>query len=237
MIKKDDFNPRILELFLNSNYLERKELYKNIKLLAQNFEGKILDLGCGTKPYEKLFVNSDEYIGLEVKGGGINDADIFYDGNKFPFSDKEFDSMVSFQVIYQIPNLEEILKEINRIVKNDGKLLISIPFIWFDGGGNIQRRFSEQYSKFILEKFGFRIEKVVNTNANMSAICLLTNKYIDYKISHIQISSIRKILRIFKILFVTPFFNLVGLLFLRFQKKDNELYINKIIYAKKVKNV
>lgn len=69
MIKKDDFNPRILELFLNSNYLERKELYKNIKLLAQNFEGKILDLGCGTKPYEKLFVNSDEYIGLEVKGG------------------------------------------------------------------------------------------------------------------------------------------------------------------------
>jgi len=145
--------------------------------------------------------------------------------------------MVSFQVIYQISNLEEILKEINRVLKKDAKLLISVPFIWFDGDGNLQRRFSEQYSKFILEKFEFKIEKIINTNANMSAICLLTNKYIDYKISNIQVSIVRKTLRVFKILFITPFFNLVGLSFLKLQKKDNELYIDKIIYAKKIRNV
>jgi len=71
MFKRDDFNPKTIELFLNSNYLERKELYDNIKLLAPSFKGKILDLGCGTKPYKNLFTNSDGYIGLEVNGGGL----------------------------------------------------------------------------------------------------------------------------------------------------------------------
>ena len=69
MIKKDDFNPRIIELFLNTNYLERKELYRYISKFAPKFKGRILDLGCGTKPYEKLFNNAYEYIGLEINEG------------------------------------------------------------------------------------------------------------------------------------------------------------------------
>lgn len=70
MIKRDNFNPGIIELFLNSNYLERKELYRYVNLFASKLDGKILDFGCGTKPYEKFFKNSSEYIGLEINGGG-----------------------------------------------------------------------------------------------------------------------------------------------------------------------
>ena len=36
---------------------------------------------------------------------------------------------------------------------------------------------------------------------------------------------------------VTPLFNILGELFLKFGSKDNELYIDSVIYAKKVKNV
>lgn len=237
MFKKNDFNPRFIELFLNSNYLERKELWNNIRKIAPDYTGDILDLGCGTKPYEKLFINLDKYIGLEINGGGINCADIFYDGNIFPFEDTEFDTMVSFQVIYQIPNLEHTLQEINRVLKKDGKLLVTVPFIWLDGGENIHRRFSEQYSKFIFNKFGFKVDKIIQTNSNMSALCLLANKYTQYKISKIKINIFRKMIRIFEIFLLTPFLNILGLLFLRFQNKDNELYIDSIIMATKVKSV
>lgn len=145
--------------------------------------------------------------------------------------------MVSFQVIYQISNLEEVLKEMNRVLKDNAHLFISVPFIWFDGGGNIQRRFSEKYSRFIFEKFGFEILEIKHTNSNFSTLCLLTNKYIDYSISKIQNRYLRKIFRVLQIFIITPMFNMLGELFLKFFPKDNELYIDSVIYAKKVKNV
>jgi len=237
MVKRDNFNPKIIELFLNSNYLERKELYRGVGLFASKCNGKILDFGCGTKPYENLFENSSKYIGLEINGGGVNNADIFYDGKKIPFEDDEFDAMVSFQVIYQIPNLEEILKELNRVLKEDAKLLISVPFIWFDGGGNIQRRFSEVYSKFTFEKFGFEVLEIKQTNNNFSALCLLTSKYIDYSISKIKNKFLRRFFRIIQIISIIPLFNILGELFLKVGSKDNEIYIDSIVYAKKVKSV
>jgi len=59
-IKKELFNPSILGIFLNPFYFARKSLYKNIKDLAPNCKGKILDVGCGNKPYKvyrlELFV-------------------------------------------------------------------------------------------------------------------------------------------------------------------------------------
>jgi|GEM_PF-2436415 SAM-dependent methyltransferase len=235
MIKKNEFNPKLREFFFSPSYLERKELYDNIENISKGFSGDILDLGCGAKPYQHLF-DCDSYKGLEVNGGG-GDADYFYDGFKFPFKNKEFDGVVSFQVIYQIPNLDDILKEMNRVLKENGKLLVSVPFIWFDGGSNMHRRFSQEYVKTKFKQFGFETIKVEQTNSNMSALCLLTSKYIEYKISKISFSPVRKILRLLEILLVTPFFNLIGSLFLKFMKKDNELYIDTILFAKKVKNV
>jgi hypothetical protein len=114
---------------------------------------------------------------------------------------------------------------------------MSIPFIWFDGGANIQRRFSEKYIKFTLNKFGFEVMDIKQTNTNFSALCLLTSRYIDYKLSNISYQYIRKILRVVQIMLINPFFNILGELFLKLFKKDNELYIDSVVYAKKVRNV
>jgi hypothetical protein len=40
----------------NPFFLTRKALYKSIELYALNFSGRLLDVGCGTKPYHHLFV-------------------------------------------------------------------------------------------------------------------------------------------------------------------------------------
>ena len=36
---------------------------KYINKFAPQIKGSVLDFGCGSKPYENLFINSDEYIG------------------------------------------------------------------------------------------------------------------------------------------------------------------------------
>jgi ubiquinone/menaquinone biosynthesis C-methylase UbiE len=54
--------------------------------------------------------------------------DVFYDGRKIPFEDEYFDAVFSTEVFEHIFNLEEILKEINRVMKVSGKILITCPF-------------------------------------------------------------------------------------------------------------
>lgn len=65
IIKKKDWNPGLIEAFLNSNFLARKELFDKIKQHSGEFSGKILDVGCGTKPYADLFRHTN-YIGLDI---------------------------------------------------------------------------------------------------------------------------------------------------------------------------
>ena len=212
MINSNEWNPGAKEFFLSASYLERAELYYHIRKNSKEFNGKILDIGCGNKSYQE--------------------SDIYYDGGELPFLKDEFDNIVSFQALYQVENLDLIFYEINRVLKANGKILITVPFIWFDGG-NIHRRFSQEYIHNVFSRFGFEILSIDQTVNNLSALSLLASKYINDKISKISFKLIRVILRIF----VTSFFNIIGAIFLKFTQKGDDLYINNVVVAKKVINV
>jgi len=59
---KAEFNPKIIGLFL-PGYFMAKEVYHNMLNLTPKLSGRLLDIGCGTKPYE-FMCNVDEYIGI-----------------------------------------------------------------------------------------------------------------------------------------------------------------------------
>jgi len=129
MIKKlkaiysgEQFNPKLIGLFINPFYFARKGLYKNVSELIVNLNGRLLDIGCGTKPYQNL-CKVNQYIGLEIDDEGNRNhsrADVFYDGKTIPFGDKHFDSILSSQVFEHVFNPNEFLKEINRVTKMGG---------------------------------------------------------------------------------------------------------------------
>ena len=83
----EQFHPKYIGLFINPFYFARKGLYENISKLISKLNGKLLDIGCGTKPYKNL-CQVDEYIGLEIDDEGNRNhknADVFYDGKTIPF--------------------------------------------------------------------------------------------------------------------------------------------------------
>ena len=99
-MKEQQFNPGILGIFINPFYFVRKELYKNISLLGKQIGGKVLDIGCGSKPYQKLFTNTKEYVGMEFdspENRKRSSADIFYDSKHFPFENETFNSVIFTQ--------------------------------------------------------------------------------------------------------------------------------------------
>ena len=119
--------------FINPFFIIRRGLYKGIRENAPFLSGKLLDFGCGKKPYKDLF-NVDEYIGLDIEVSGHSHKneviDVYYNGKEIPFEKNHFDSIFSSEVFEHVFNIDKVLKEINRVCKPNGHLLITVPFVW-----------------------------------------------------------------------------------------------------------
>lgn len=232
LIGNQDFNPGFLGLFVNPFYFARYNLYEYISIISPEIKGKVLDVGCGTKPYRHLF-NVEVYHGLEYSdsASGINGKlqDYVYDGHKFPFKNASYDCIISSEVLEHIFNPDEFLAEINRCMKKGGKLLLAVPFVWdeHEQSGDFAR-----YTSFglahLLKKYGFEVVRSYKTANNISIIFQLINDYI-YKILIGGGGLINRII----INILCAFFNIVGVCLSFILPKNNELYLDNIVLAEK----
>ena len=234
LYKQEQFNPKILGIFINPFYFARKGLHQNVSKLITNLNGKLLDVGCGTKPYENI-CNVDEYIGLEIDDEGNrqhNYADVFYDGKTIPFEDKSFDSILSNQVFEHVFNPNQFLKEINRVTKVGGRFLITVPFVWDEHEQPYDyARYSSFGLKHILAENGFEIIEHRKSNNGIEVIFQLINDYL-YKV--IMTENIYFNLLII-ILLMAPI-NMAGLILSKLLPRNNDLYLDNIVLAKKIKD-
>ena len=231
---KEQFNSKILGLFINPFYFARKGLYQNVSKLITNLNGKLLDVGCGTKPYENI-CNVDEYIGLEIDDEGNrqhNYADVFYDGKTIPFEDKSFDSILSNQVFEHVFNPNQFLKEINRVTKVGGRFLITVPFVWDEHEQPYDyARYSSFGLKHILAENGFEIIEHRKSNNGIEVIFQLINDYL-YKVIMTENAYFNLLIII---LLMAPI-NMAGLILSKLLPRNNDLYLDNIVLAKKIKD-
>ena len=167
-ILKCNFQPSFIAIFFNPFYISRKNLYKKITQVSKRIKGgNLLDLGCGIKPYEKLF-NVDSYIGIDVEGGGHSDrakeANKYYNGKVIPFKDGRFDILLCTQVLEHTDNPQEFLKEANRVMKNKGNLILTAPFVWSEHEIPYDFfRYTQYGLKYLLTRSGFKIVGIEKT--------------------------------------------------------------------------
>lgn len=233
-IEEEQFEPSLLGIFVNPFYIARKGLLKSIASLGQNITGKTLDVGCGTKPYEKYF-RSSEYIGLEIETT-INrerkKADVFYDGGAFPFKKGEFDSIVTNQVFEHVFNPSDFLNEVNRVLKTDGVLLLTVPFVWDEHEQPYDfARYSSFGIKYVLEQHGFTVQQHLKSVNDVRVIAQLINGYLYKKTVH------NKLLRQFVTLTLMSLITIIASLFAVLLPVNDDLYLDNIVLARKVKNV
>lgn len=233
IVVKEQFEPTFIGIFLNPFFIARRGLMKSIKELGVEINGKTLDVGCGTKPYEKFF-NHSEYIGLEIEttlNRELKKADYFYDGGKFPFDSAQFDSIVTNQVLEHVFNPIEFLNEINRVLKTGGKLLLTVPFVWDEHEQpNDFARYSSFGLKSLLEKHGFEIIKHHKSVNDFRVIAQLINGYI-YKITYKY-----RMAKILSTIFIMSFVSVGGIVISFLLPKNNDLYLDNIILARKSNN-
>ena len=234
-VHKQNYFPGILGIFVNPFFFARKGLFENISSLAKYIHGKTLDVGCGQKPYEKLF-NSSPYIGLEidtVENRRIKKADYFYDGKTFPFQNDEFDSIIVNEVFEHVFNPVDFLNEIHRVLKPGGTLLMTVPFIWDEHEQpNDYARYTSFGLQHILEKSGFEVIEHRKSMGDIRVIFQLLNCYIYKK-------TVTK--NIWTNLFITVFLmsplNIMGELLSKVLQKNDDLYLDNVILLKKKMSV
>ena len=126
------------------------------KILSDNTSfvnsGRILDVGCGERIYEHIFPEA-EYIGIdiEVSGRDLNQKlpNIYFDGINIPFEDGYFDFVVCTEVFEHCENPKRLINEMYRVLKSDGRALITTPFLW--GEHEVPYDF-RRYTSFGLKK-------------------------------------------------------------------------------------
>lgn len=230
--RAQSFQPGILAIFTNPFFFLRRGLYRHIKIQAKKLDGILLDFGCGRKPYKNLF-QVDQYIGVDIEQSGhsheISQIDVYYDGKTIPFTDGYFDSVLCSEVFEHVFEINDILLEINRVMKKNGKILITVPFVWndhevpYDFG-----RYSTYGIKYLLEKHGFRVISIDKSTNFFETICQLWVLYI-YHLFKTK-SAIWN--SIFTLLFISPF-TILGIILSAVFPKRNDLYHNSIVLAEK----
>ncbi len=90
----------------------------------------VLDLGCGEGESLKYFQSLNkniEWFGVDLEYSpevssrtGSSDRFITFDGINIPFPDNHFDVIYCKQVFEHVKNPRELLKEVYRVLKNDG---------------------------------------------------------------------------------------------------------------------
>lgn len=227
-----EFDPPITQ----PNYLIRQRLLKSIQALAPKLNGRMMDFGCGQKPYKSLFSVS-EYIGVDFENPGhphLNEAiDVFYDGKTLPFDKEHFDSIFSSEVFEHVFNLEEILKELNRVLKVNGLILVTCPFSYCEHEvPNDYARYTSYAMKHLFTKNGFEVVEQVKTGNSIEAIAQLRLMYLHLHI-HPKIKNIPIVRSAFRLI-IYSCVNVAALACSKIFPGGKDLYMSNVLLCRKI---
>jgi len=228
-------HPGVLGILTNPFYFARRGLVLGIREFASQVHGRVLDVGCGNRPYEQLF-DASEYVGLELdtpENRLTKTADVYYSGTVFPFEPNSFDSVVCNQVFEHIFEPEAFLREIGRVLKNQGRLLLTVPFVWDE---HEQPRDFGRYSSFgltaLLTRNGFEVLELRKTMDDIRVVFQMLNAYI-FKKTCVRNPYLSLLLTL---ILIAPF-NLAGTVLSWLTPSNGDLYLDNVVLARKIPGI
>lgn len=228
------YAPGLLAAFLNPFYISRRELRLAVERHARFIKGRVLDVGCGSKPYSDLVV-AEDYVGLEIDSKSSRErgiADAYYDGRTFPFEDGSFDCVICSQVLEHVFEPDQFLSEIRRVLRVNGYLLITVPFVWDEHEQPFDyARYSSFGLRDLLTKRGFVIERLEKLAGDVSVLFQLFNAYI-FKSSQV----FPRIVQLAITVLIMGPLNLLGLLLRHVTPSNPDLYLDLVVLATRGKS-
>jgi len=232
------FLPNAFSILINPFYLCRADMAKKIAEFATALNGeKMLDFGCGHKPYRSLFPQINQYIGVDFENEGHThnkeQIDVFYDGVSLPFPDQYFDCAICTEVLEHVPDIDQTLTLLKRVLKANAGVIISLPFVWPEHEMPFDfRRFTMGGFVNELEKQGFEVVKTYK-NGNYSSVIIGLFIMFIHNLLYTKIVFLNYFINL---IFIFPF-TLLGIILSFIFKNQKGLYFNNIVLAVKKESI
>jgi ubiquinone/menaquinone biosynthesis C-methylase UbiE len=134
------------------------------KMAGKYAKGRLIDIGCGTKPYKALFSSYvAEHVGVDHEGTfhDKSNVDLWGTAYDIPAEDESFDSALCTAVLEHLEEPFDALQECYRVLKPGGYAIYSIPFIWhLHEEPRDFYRYSRYGIEYLFEKAGFEITEL-----------------------------------------------------------------------------
>ena len=184
--------------------VKRNAIKGKVSLLnkEQNSKGKLLDIGCGTGDFLVEAKNQGwSILGFEPNSDAKQLAankGVSFTEDIFALPENTFDAVTMWHVLEHVPNLEEYIANLKRIVKPNGTIIIAVPnyksydakyYNRFWAAYDVPRHlwhFSKTSIKRLFSDVDMELKKVKPMWFDSFYVSLLSEKYKNGKMSFIK---------------------------------------------------
>lgn len=141
-IRRSRRHPRITQ----PDYLHLRALTAGIRSAISTAPAPVvdvLDVWCGSRPYEDLLPTGARCVGLDVVGNPYGVADVVSD-DFLPFPDESFDLVLCVQSFHYVSDPEHAVSEFRRVLRMGGTAIVSSVFGFEYDRRHFEARYTEQ---------------------------------------------------------------------------------------------
>jgi SAM-dependent methyltransferase len=142
-------------------------LFRHLIDVKCKAQGKLLDVGCGAKPYSLLFLPQvDQYVGVDLPSSahGASEVDVYGNAMALPFQSSSFDTVLCTEVLEHVPEPQKVVHELSRVLKGGGHLLLTAPQnYWVHEAPGDFYRFTRYGLSYLVSEGGLEIDSMTPT--------------------------------------------------------------------------
>jgi SAM-dependent methyltransferase len=168
-------------------YLQNRSLFGRLyrqyylyPRLLRNLKGRLLDVGCGIGDMLTFRPNT---VGVDVNPYNVNFCKALgceayvMSVDELPFDNSSFDSVLLDNVLEHISDPVPLLKEIQRVIRPNGFLLIGVPGLRGQNSDSDHKVYYDESTLISLaNQLGFKVNSLMHTPFWKSALLSRTLK-------------------------------------------------------------
>ncbi|MBI5787289.1 MAG: class I SAM-dependent methyltransferase [Candidatus Schekmanbacteria bacterium] len=127
-------------------------------MIPKYAKGKLLDAGAGRLAYKYLLEPCcNRYESIDISDR-LSRVDFVGDIQNMQLDGGQYDTVFCSQVLEHVPEPQKALSEFQRILKDGGKLILTVPHLsYLHNEPHDYFRYTKHGLRFMLEKSGFKI--------------------------------------------------------------------------------
>lgn len=165
-------------------YLQER---RRLRWAAKVARGAILDVGSAEERIEPMLPTGCDYFALDYPGSAYAARpDVFGHAQHLPFRDGSFDTVLLMEVLEHLPDPGAALKEVGRVLRPAGRVVLSAPFLYpiHDAPGDF-RRWTVHGLEQLSTDAGFSFERPALRGSPLQTGALLFNLGLAWQATHV----------------------------------------------------